>query len=701
MSVLKLKFSLCVMVFCSVLFTLSAAGNYLENSSFEIGAPNQMAESWNAYYCGYTRSNSKASDGSWSCKITGSGTAAELGKGGNRYVINNLPASGIFKISSDMYIESYTEGKIIACYATVNYTDNTYDCFERTLSNDEINDNLNCWKRYNLVFESNASKTISYITCWNLVWTVDNNKFIGTVYFDNLNLCGPKKALYWEARAITRSANPAETAQDILNRGFNYIGTDLYDEDLNCTQAKFLAKKGFKVIKQILPQFRFPFAPRAFSPYNEANLYADAKTLLHSMLVNTPEICGIVDDIEEQPFPVKQYTVDGEPGHHVFNDLNERIGTSPSQSTVFPVFKNWPSTNSHDVNDLNIENIEYNFPQISINHVPVLNESAILGYYGNGFSYKSYEMAAQTFTPGSSRITRIDIMLKRMGNSYPHSYLKYYLTETDAAGMPDLSRKITIEGGIIPREIDKSQTSSWSDIEPLSLYFDPVETGILDTNKKYALVIEFAKKNNDDWNDSFYHIGGVGSDTYPLGQAWRRENDSWVCYPAACDFWFKVYEPQPPQGFGLNQFHEDWIDFQCAVMARYVKEYRILLDTLPGSKSLWIYSGYKGVTYQRKLHNYDACTRRAYSVNWKMLSESGINYAMVGFGSMPISETRTALEQGNPAAPPKIIGVGGFPASTGEQTFINRYLNCDGVCLYYNSLTYDDDPKWLVPHDEL
>ena len=180
-----------------------------------------------------------------------------------------MPASGIFKISSDLYVESYTQGKIISCYATVKYTDNTYGYFEKTLSSDEIADNLNCWKRYNLVFESDQNKTIDYIICCNLVWTNDNHKFIGTIYFDNITLCGPKIALYWESRAITRSNDPDGTAQEVLDRGFNYITTDLYDEDNDCTQAKYLSQRGFKVIKQIIPTFRFPFAPRAFSPYNE------------------------------------------------------------------------------------------------------------------------------------------------------------------------------------------------------------------------------------------------------------------------------------------------------------------------------------------------------------------------------------------------------------------------------------------------
>jgi len=98
--------------------------------------------------------------------------------------------------------------------------------------------------------------------------------------------------------------------------------------------------------------------------------------------------------------------------------------------------------------------------------------------------------------------------------------------------------------------------------------------------------------------------------------------------------------------------------------------------------------------YPKHLHNYDGTTRRAYSVDWKMMAEVGIDYAVCGFGTIVTTATINALADGNPNNPPKLIG-GGYPDS-GEDSFIECYYYNDGGLLYYGG-NYTDDPLWSYP----
>lgn len=671
--------------------------NLLTNSSFETAGSGSLAVNWTSYQCGYTRSDDVSLDGSWSCKITGAGGAQEIGYGGSYTGISSgLPGAEKFTVSSNIYISSYTQGRIYGVYVTVNYTDSSQEHFSRTLTSSEITANLNNWKSYNLTFSTNQAKTIGSILCWSLVWTDNGNKFIGTVYFDDMKLSVFKPALYWKGDNICTSADPDQAADDLFDRGFTHVLVSQYDNSTG-DRALFLDGKGFDVVKNIgSTSWNLAFTPRHYSPYNNLTAYNNAKQALADMLDDFPELTGIADDVEELPFPSIRYSTDGVASEHTFDDLEERIGNQTPQCTGWPVFKDWPTTGDHDVSSLTMENIEYNFPSLSVDNSGTPSVSMIIGYYGTGFSYESYEMAAQTFKPVDSRITRIDVMLRRYdGTAYPLGNLHYYLTEVDANGKPDLSNKISyIYCTIQASEVNRPATQTWDGIEPVALYFDPVDVGELDTGKQYALVLEFTKKDNNDWNGAFYYAAGFGSDVYGDGQAWRRYYGSWVAFASAYDLWFKIYEPNPPSGFSLNQFHEDWIDFQCAVVARYVQDYRDIADSASPVRDVWIYSGYAGYNYGQNTHNYDGLTRRAYTVDWEMLAAAGIDFAVCGYGTVSITATLNALSAGNPLNPPKLIGGGYTPY--GEASFIDRYNNCDGVMLYYDS-SYVNDPGWSVP----
>jgi hypothetical protein len=669
--------------------------NLLSNSSFEEEGTGVPALGWTYYQCGYSRSNTVSKDGSWSCKIAGTGGAGEVGLGGSYQAVSTgLPESERFTASSNIYISSYSQGEIYGIYVTVNYTDSSQDTFNYALSAAEINANLNSWKKYSRTFTTDPAKTISSIYCWCLVWTGSGNKFIGTVYFDDVKLEICKAFLYWPGNKVYGATNPVQAASDVINRGFTHAIANQYDS--TGAVALFLNNSGFSVVKNIgATKWNLDFTPRYCSPYNDKQSYDTKKQNLISLLSSYSYISGIVDDIEELPFPAVSYSVDGVASVHTFSDLEERIGNQPSQSSGWPVFKDWPAVGDHDVSNLNIENIEYNFPNLSLDITGTPSASSIIGYYGSGFSYESYEMVAQTFKPVDSRIARIDVMVRRYGTAFPLGNLYYYLTEVDANGKPDLSRKISYSTCTIQSsETDCPSSQTWDGIEPLPLYFDPVEVGELDTNKQYALVLEFTKKDNNDWNGAFYYAAGFDSDVYGNGQAWRRCNGAWTSFSSLYDMWIKVYEPNPPAGFALNQFHEDWIDFQCAVMARYVQDYRTIADSVTPARQVWIYSGYAGIKYGKNLHNYDGDNKRAYSADWEKFSAAGIDYAICGYGTKSITDTVNALNAGNSSNPPKLIGGGYTPY--GETSFIDRCNNCDGAMLYYIG-DYVNDPGWSIP----
>jgi len=187
--------SSCLLKLCIVFFMVLGCNisrgdeNLLLNESFETAGAVNIALNWDVYKCGYTRSDDVSNSGSWSCKITGNGGENEIGLGGTFFNINSgFPASGTFNVSSNIYMASYTQGRIYGTYVSVKYADSSQEIFNSILSVAEITENMHKWKKYNLSFTTNASKTISSISCWCLVWAVNGKKFIGTVYFDDVNI---------------------------------------------------------------------------------------------------------------------------------------------------------------------------------------------------------------------------------------------------------------------------------------------------------------------------------------------------------------------------------------------------------------------------------------------------------------------------------------------------------------------------------
>ncbi|MFH1905725.1 MAG: hypothetical protein ABIK53_09440 [bacterium] len=171
------------------------AVNLVPNPSFEQPAKEteEKALGWGVYQCGYERSKDKSYapdiSGPWSCKISGSGKEEEKGLGGtNIRIPTGFPEHGTFSATNSIYIASYTQGRIYKAYITVRYTDKTEKGFSSVLSSSEIADNLNRWKTYSITFTTDPEKKIKGIIYWCLVWKQNEEKFIGTVYFDELEL---------------------------------------------------------------------------------------------------------------------------------------------------------------------------------------------------------------------------------------------------------------------------------------------------------------------------------------------------------------------------------------------------------------------------------------------------------------------------------------------------------------------------------
>ena len=466
-----------------------------------------------------------------------------------------MPASGTFTVFSNIYIVSHLNGTIYDSYVTVNYTDGTTGYFSSALSADEITANLNTWKKYNLTFTTNQSKTISSIGCWCLVWSANGNPFNGTVYFDKMRLAvSEPEVVYWWGEHIYSATDKDQAAADVLYRGFTYAIVNQNDQipnqngDSNVA-AIFLNSKNFKLVKAIGPHAsdsQYFHTPRYYSPYNQYTTYNSKKTELTNYLNTYTDFIGIYDDIEQPPFPGTTYSADGGTvTSYTFADLEYRIGNQTHDNwgtePAWPVFKD-----SHNVTNLTMNNIEYNFPSPSIDNSSTPPASAIIGEYDINYGYQPYEMAAQTFTPTvSTWITRIDVRVKRSSSAaYPAGNLYYYLTQVDAQGKPDLTltKRLPYPNPNCTIRSNETDMSSTPRDGMLSLYFDPVDVGQLAANTKYALVLEFSKKDSNGSNNAYYQVAGFNTDVYSGGQYWRRTRRLGVQIPPGVPLFSLKYD---------------------------------------------------------------------------------------------------------------------------------------------------------------
>ncbi len=514
-----------------------------------------------------------------------------------------------------------------------------------------------------------------------------------------------KLAMYWVGTAILNADDPDAAAQDVLDRGFTHVVIRPFQLDEG--KAEWFSEKGFKVIQDISPT-RFasvPITPRYSSPYEEPTAYAAKLANLEAYLLSQSDyLVGIDDDIELYPWPTKTYDADGTEQVYPHkewianspDDYDYRIGTADAGSS-WRTFKDHPSDGYHDVPDLSIENIEYNFPKLDTFH-DVMNSRLNLGYFAPPPAVQVGKIA-QTFRPAHDRITRIDILVARHGESAgsPLGDVYFYLTETTDGGRPDESKRLfNVDQRFMSRETDYDGGTDFTDIEPLSLYFDPEEHGSLDTTKTYALVLDY-RGQDYPWSEDrvWYVVAADDTNGYGDGESFRfLGGGEWE--PFGSDIWFKVYYPNPPSGWGLREFHEDWIDFQTDVTKWHVEEYRRILDTVNVAKGtsleLYVYSGYSGAFLDWKgritgdLHG-GFNTRAFYGVNWDKLASAGLDYAVCGYGQQDISMTLADLAG-------RAVLIGG---AQNQADFTDRWWQCNKKAMLWYRGLYEDDPGVVVP----
>jgi hypothetical protein len=168
--------------------------NLLSNPSFETGVADkpEQAQGWGVYQGGYTRSRERSYapeiSGPWSCRLHSAGTENELGFGGTNTAAVDLPAHGTFAATNSIFVDSYTQGGIYGVYVTVRYADNSEMTFSFMLTDEQIKANLGRWKTYRLTFTTDPQKKLQSIVHWCLIWKKGEQKFIGTVYFDETEL---------------------------------------------------------------------------------------------------------------------------------------------------------------------------------------------------------------------------------------------------------------------------------------------------------------------------------------------------------------------------------------------------------------------------------------------------------------------------------------------------------------------------------
>jgi hypothetical protein len=524
-----------------------------------------------------------------------------------------------------------------------------------------------------------------------------------------------KMAIYWLGNNIYGAEDPDAAAQDVLDRGFTHVFNtpQLLDEN----REEWLSTKGFKVIQNITPrQTRLAITPRFSSPYEEPAAYAEGLANLEAHLLSQSDyLVGILDDIEVSLWPTRAYWANGVerfyPDKEFMTrspeDIEERIGPAAAGSS-WRTFKDHPSDGYHDVPDLTMENIEFNFPKPSTSY-QVVNSRLNLGYFPP--TGQQVGKIAQTFRPEHDRITRIDILMARHGDGapgFPPGHVYFYLLETteDANGIPvpDASKErlFPVDLRFEPNEVDYDPGEDFTGITPLSLYFGPEEHGVLDTTKTYALVLHYRGLSSPWTEDSVWYVlaadeyGGYGDGACFTG--WGENN--WKAFGGTgsegIDIWFQVYYPDPPDGWGLRQFHQDWVDFQTDAMKWHVEDYRRILDTVNASKGtsmeLYVFSSYSGELrdyLDRRIGNQhgEFTSSAFYSADWAKLASAGLDYAVCGYRYQDASMTLADL-----AARAELIG-----GAQDQDVFNFRWWQGNKKAILWYSGSYADDPRVVVP----
>eukprot|EP01043_Picozoa_sp_COSAG02_P002286 COSAG02_NODE_52_length_44175_cov_97.989654_18_plen_608_part_00 len=543
-----------------------------------------------------------------------------------------------------------------------------------------------------------------------------------------------KRAIFWEGKQVAFNATATDA---VIRRGFTHAVV----ESLNHSRWFCDYRRGaLRPILDISLHSKLNATPlRKFSPFSQADALQAANSTLMRLLLSTPACtAGVMDDIESLPFPLKSYdATGGVDSYHstLYPDLPEMIGTSrsaASQLSHWPPFVDWPKRGAHQVPNLTIENIEYNFPkqvlQVGAGGGLEKQKQLRLGVGADAV------LVAQVFSlSAETALSRADLVLQRPaskqallvdGNNDRNGgaplwekawgSLTYFIAECTKEGVPILNRKkLCVAGcGLSAREVATRASRK-------SLYLNPTESKLLPA-RQYAFVVQYnpPKRGLNPSNISgSFEIGCTGSNRshsaklqQPMLLADSGSHIVWRRALPGVKLELRLFAAQPPHPFTVDQFHTDWVSFRVSVMAGFVQTYKALAlavlrrrstfvevgqnnDTVP--LEVFIYSGYADnpVGYPRSSHNYIGKLPDSYSVDWSTFADSGLDVALVGYGTQDPAPTRSALQRGsehNRGAPPQLV----CGARSDESEFVNRYKLCDGAFEIYS---HESDPGFFVP----
>lgn len=459
-----------------------------------------------------------------------------------------------------------------------------------------------------------------------------------------------KIAIYWRGDKIYSSSNRDIATQDIIDRGFTHI---LVMDYLSYRDAaiSYFHSKGLKVLLEPKKDHYSLKKADHVDPYgsNYVNRYDSLKTIFDA---NKSKLDGLVDDFEIYPFNKKAYNDNGG------IDTNQTIiypETRVNQGKTSPYVENRESFKQRYSRwnnlSLTVDKIKFNNPVLSSVNQDFHDKGFLLGWYGPywdgsgwvGDATGDYYQVMQTFKPTNNRISRIDVKIMRQDNadgicpggdiSKHYQHIAYYLVNTNASGEPVPESKVGSFVGILKcEEVNYSGGSPdyFSNIDYLSLYFDPDELGTLDTSKEYAVVLKFdtfdysALPTFDEINWSHYKVAVKSGNPYTNGKLYKgRQGTTSVVYDDL-DLNFKVYYPSSSYNGNYNQLYNDWVEFQCENMKLIAQDYKNMIS----GSNLYLYSGYSGMKY------YEENIDERYSADWDKLKYPA-DYVICGYTAKP------------------------------------------------------------------
>lgn len=176
-----------------------------------------------------------------------------------------------------------------------------------------------------------------------------------------------KRAIYWKGDLLAFNAT---ATRSVIGRGFTHavVGT--------VNNSRWLcnfARGALRPILDVSPHNKLASWPplRTLSPFSQLEALKAANATLLRVLKGAPGcVAGVLDDIEELPFPLTSYTQAGSVDSYHSNNLSNLLGMigtrAPAGDLLWPSFADWPTRGAHRVPDLTIETIEYNFPKLSL-----------------------------------------------------------------------------------------------------------------------------------------------------------------------------------------------------------------------------------------------------------------------------------------------------------------------------------------------